>query len=351
MSASSLDRAVARVRRFNRFHTRLVGALDEGHLHSPYNLPEARVLYELAHRDRPSAVDLIRELRLDPGYLSRLLRSLLRRGLITAATHPGDGRRRVLALTAHGRREQAVLERRAARDMAALLRPLAPPDRDHLLGAMGTVESLLGGALSDGKVTLRSPRVGDLGWVVQRHGELYAREYRWDERFEALVADVVARYVKEFDRTRDRCWIAERDGERIGSIFLVHQDRRVAKLRLLLVEPTARGMGVGEKLVEECIAFARKAGYRRITLWTNDVLHAARRIYQRTGFTLVKREAHTLFGKGLVGETWELDLASPPRGATSAPTPGAPAAVAAGRRADRESTGRPVPRDRRGRNR
>ncbi|MGH7531703.1 MAG: bifunctional helix-turn-helix transcriptional regulator/GNAT family N-acetyltransferase [Gemmatimonadales bacterium] len=351
MSASPLDRAVAQVRHFNRFHTRLVGALDKGHLQSAYNLPEARVLYELAHRDHPSAVDLIRELRLDPGYLSRLLRSLIRRDLVTATAHEGDGRRRVLRLTTHGRREQAVLEARADRDMAALLAPLHAGDRDRLLGAVRTVESLLGGMPAAGTVKFRAPRVGDLGWVVQRHGELYAREYRWDERFEALVADVVVQYVKEFDPARDRCWIAEREGERIGSIFLVHQDRRVAKLRLLLVEPGARGLGVGRQLVDECIAFARKAGYREITLWTNDVLHAARRIYQRTGFSLIKREAHTLFGKGLVGETWVLDLIRPTPGATSVPTPAAPGAAAAGRRVDRGSTGRRVLRGRRGRTR
>lgn len=351
MSASSLDRAVARVRRFNRFHTRLVGALDKGHLQSAYNLPEARVLYELAHRDRPSAVDLTRLLRLDPGYLSRLLRSLIRRDLVTAITHEGDARRRVLRLTPHGRREQAVLETRADRDVAALLGPLTPADRDRLLGAVRTIESLLGGMPPTGTVKLLAPRVGDLGWVVQRHGELHAREYRWDERFEALVADVVAQYVKEFDPARDRCWIAERDGERIGSIFLVHQDRRVAKLRLLLVEPSARGLGVGRRLVDECIAFARKAGYREITLWTNDVLHAARRIYQRTGFTLTKREAHTLFGKGLVGETWVLALTRSTGGATSAPTPAALDAAGAGRRAGRGNTARRAPRGRRDRSR
>lgn len=307
MAAVPLDRTVARVRRFNRFYTRQVGILDEAHLRSPFNLAEVRVLYEIAHRNEPVASDLVRDLGLDRGYLSRLLRGFQRAGLVSA-TPGSDARRRVLALTAAGRREFAKLNRLAGDEMRAMLKPVPAADRERLLGAIGTVERLLGAPASDTPCRLRSPRPGDLGWVVQRHGELYFEEYRWDERFEALVAGVVAHYVEEFDPARDRCWIAEREGERLGSIFLVHQDRNVAKLRLLLVEPSARGMGLGGRLVGECIAFARKAGYRRITLWTNDVLHAARRIYERAGFTRVRADRHELFGKGLTGETWELEL-------------------------------------------
>ncbi|MGH7736083.1 MAG: GNAT family N-acetyltransferase [Gemmatimonadales bacterium] len=216
---------------------------------------------------------------------------------------------------------------------------------------MGTIESLLGAGAARAPYRLRAPRSGDLGWVIQRHGELYAREYGWNQECEALIADVIAHYVNEFDPKRDRCWIAEREGERIGSIFLVHQDARVAKLRLLLVEPEARGLGLGKRLVDQCVGFARQAGYRKITLWTNDVLHAARRIYQRTGFIRIKREPQALFGKQLVSETWELDLTGRTPSATSAPTPAAPGAAGEGRRGDRGNTGRRAPRGRRGRSR
>lgn len=306
MAAIPLRRAVARIRRFNRFYTHRVGILDEAHLRSRFNLAQVRVIYELAHRNEPVAADLARDLGLDRGYLSRILRGLQRAGLVSA-TPGNDARRRVLALTAAGKREFAKLNLLADGEMRAMLTPVSAADRERFVGAVGTIERLLG-APAPAEYRVRAPRPGDLGWVVQRHGELYFAEYRWDERFEALVAGVVARYVEEFDPARDRCWIAEREGERVASIFLVHQDRRVAKLRLLLVEPSARGMGIGERLVRECIAFARKSGYRTITLWTNDVLHAARRIYQRAGFRKVKGERHALFGEGLTGETWELRL-------------------------------------------
>ncbi|HEU4641834.1 MAG TPA: bifunctional helix-turn-helix transcriptional regulator/GNAT family N-acetyltransferase [Gemmatimonadaceae bacterium] len=307
--------AVAAVRRFNRFYTRQIGVLDEGHLDSPYSLAEVRVLYELAHRNAPSAAELARDLRLDAGYLSRLLRSFEERALIERDPSPTDGRRSHLRLTDAGREAFAPLNARASEEISALLAPLSDAERRRLLEALREVEVLLGGAAD--RVTgerapwlLRAPRAGDLGWVVQRHGVLYAREYGWDERFEALVAGIVAHYVEHLDTARERCWIAERDGENVGSVFVVkHPEREgVAKLRLLLVEPSARGLGIGQRLVDECIRFARQAGYHTLMLWTNSVLVSARRIYEGAGFRLVHEETHRDFGPELVGQTWSLDL-------------------------------------------
>lgn len=310
MTLDICDDAIARVRRFNRFYTRRIGVLDEGHLHSPFNLTEVRVLYELAHRPGVAAVELRQDLGLDAGYLSRLLRNLARRGLVAAPVAETDGRRRALTLTAAGRKEFARLDRRAAAAVARLVRPLGAADRRRLLDSMDRVERLLhepATAPADG-MELRPPEAGDLGWVVERHGELYSEEYGWDQRFEGLVADVVGSFVREFDPGGDRCWIAVRGGERVGCVFVVHGGGDVAKLRLLLVDPAARGAGLGRRLVEECIAFAGQAGYRVLSLWTNDVLRAARRIYERAGFTITHREAHDRFGVGLVGETWERTL-------------------------------------------
>lgn len=308
------DDAIARVRRFNRFYTRRIGVLDEGHLQSPFNLTEVRVLYEVAHHPGVAAVDLRRDLHLDAGYLSRLLRSLVRRGLVAVHAADGDGRRRALALSTAGRKEFIRLDRRAAAAVAQMVQPLPDDARRQLLGAMDRVAGLLGEPVPSpvGGVELRAPRPGDLGWVVQRHGELYQQEYGWDQRFEGLVAEVVGAYVRELDPRRDRCWIAERGGERVGCAFVVHGDADRARLRLLLVDPAARGAGLGQRLVEECIAFAGQAGYAVLTLWTNDVLLAARRIYERTGFTIVRREPHDRFGTGMVGETWERVLAGGP---------------------------------------
>jgi DNA-binding MarR family transcriptional regulator/GNAT superfamily N-acetyltransferase len=309
MPAASFDRHVQDVRSFNRFYTRRIGVLEEGLLHSPFSLTEARVLFELAHREQPEAAELARDLGLDPGYLSRLLRGFRRRRLVASRPVAGDRRRRRLELTSQGRTAFAELDLRSRGEIGAMLRRLSAPDQAGLLGAMHTVERLLGGAPAPpAGVRLRGPAPGDLGWVVQRHGVLYAEEYGWDERFEGLVAGVVAEFAQRFDARRERCWIAEREGEKVGSVFLVRHTDEVAKLRLLLVEPGARGLGLGSRLVTECIQFARDVGYRRITLWTNDVLHAARHIYQTAGFRLVKREPHRQFGTGLVGETWELDL-------------------------------------------
>ncbi len=312
MTRATLERGAEAVRRFNRFYTRKIGVLEEKLLKSSFSLTEVRVLYELAHREQPSAADLGRDLGLDAGYLSRMLRRFETRGLIAREPSPADGRQSLLALTERGRETFAPLDARAREEVRAMLRGLTPSERDRLVGALRTVEQLLGGGPGPAApYRLRTHRPGDMGWVVHRHGVLYAREYGWGERFEALVAEIVAKFINEFDPQRERCWIAERDGEPVGSVFLVKHAKQVAKLRLLLVEPSARGLGIGRHLVAECVDFARAAGYRKVILWTNDVLHAARRIYQAAGFRLVREEPHDLFGRGLVGQTWELELGPP----------------------------------------
>jgi DNA-binding MarR family transcriptional regulator/GNAT superfamily N-acetyltransferase len=268
-----------------------------------------RVLYELAHRaDPPTAAELCRELGVDAGYLSRLLRGFERRRLITRTRSEADGRRSHLALTAAGRAAFAPLGARSRDEVTALLAPLAEPDQRRLVEAMATIEGVLGGADRTPPFTLRPHRPGDMGWVVHRHGTLYAEDFGWDERFEALVATIVARFIQRYDPARERCWIAEKDGERIGSVFLVRKSRTVAQLRLLLVEPRARGLGVGARLVAECERFARAAGYATIMLWTNSVLLAARRFYQAAGYRLTHKARHRSFGADLVGETWEKAL-------------------------------------------
>jgi len=294
------------VRRFNRFYTRRIGVLRADLLGSPYRLTEARLLYELAQGGQATASALGRDLGLDLGYLSRLLQGLKRRGLVRARRAAHDGRQSLLTLTAKGRQAFAALDSRSRDATGAMLAPLPEHDRERLVGAMRTVEGLLSN--KRGEITLRSHRPGDLGWVVERHGALYAEEYGWDGRFEALVAGIVARFVKHFDAARERCWIAESDGERVGAVLVVKQSRSTAKLRLLIVEPAARGRGLGRRLVEECIAFARAKGYRRLELWTQSNLAAARSIYKRYGFRLVRKERHSSFGADLVGEFWQLAL-------------------------------------------
>jgi DNA-binding MarR family transcriptional regulator/GNAT superfamily N-acetyltransferase len=295
------------VRRFNRFYTRRIGALRSDFAGSPYPLPEARLIYELGRRRRCTATELRAELDLDAGYLSRMLASLGRRGLVRAERSSEDARARLLSLTARGREAFALLDRRSRDEVSAMLRGIAAPDRERLVGAMRTVQSLLTDE-QPSEPLLRAPRPGDMGWVVQAHGELYARDYGWDERFEALVAQIVAKFVAGFDARRSRCWIAERGGERVGSIFVVPASKNVAKLRLLLVDPRARGLGIGSRLVDECIAFARACGYRKISLWTRSVLVDARRIYQRAGFQRVAAKPHAEFGMTFFEETWELEL-------------------------------------------
>lgn len=295
------------VRRFNRFYTRRVGALRGGLLGSAFPLPEARLLYELGHRGQCTATEIGRELDLDAGYLSRLLRSLRRRRLVQSRRSPDDARASHLSLTAKGRNAFSALDARSRQEVSAMLGALPEPEQGLLVGAMQTVESLLNREKT-GTVALRAHRPGDLGWVVHRHGVLYAQEYGWDERFEGLVAAIAAKFVAQFDAQRERCWIAEMDGQPVGSVFLVKAGKTTAKLRLLIVEPRARGRGLGKRLVQECIAFARAQGYRRVVLWTQSNLAAARAIYRSCGFALKKREPHASFGVKLTGEYWELPL-------------------------------------------
>lgn len=308
-SAESIEEQVAAVRRFNRMYTRKIGVLDEGHLHSPFSLAEVRVLYELANRPDPTAAEIGRELALDAGYLSRMLRGFEGQGLVERVTSPTDARQHLLRLTDRGRETFAELNARANADVAALIQTLSDADRARLIEALGTVQGLLDARTeSDPPYVLRAPRAGDYGWVVERHGALYAREYGWDERFEALVAEVVAGFIRNFDPARERCWIAERRGQNVGCVFVVRKSEMVAQLRLLLVDPSARGLGVGKRLVRECTEFARAKGYRSIVLWTNSVLDAARHIYQAEGYRLTSEETHNHFGVDLVGQYWELDL-------------------------------------------
>src|SRR5215212_306864 len=303
---NAFDRRVEVVRRFHRLWTTRIAVLQEGHLESPFSLTGVRVLFELAHREETSASELGEELGLDAGYLSRLLRGFEEDGLIHKRPSEADGRRSILRITERGRETFAPLDARSRGDVGAMLGSLSVADQERLVGAMRTLEGLL--SEPEGPYLLRPHASGDMGWVVQRHGILYAREYGWDERFEALVAEIVAQFIQKYDPRRERCWIAERDGENLGCVFLVKQWQEIAKLRLLLVEPHARGFGIGTRLVEECIRFARQAGYRKVTLWTNDVLHAARIIYQGVGFRLAHEDPHHSFGHDLVGQTWELEL-------------------------------------------
>ena len=300
------------VRAFNRFYTQRIGVLQRGLLHSPYSLTEVRVLYELANGRDVTATELQDILDLDPGYLSRILRGFERSGMLVRVRSKQDGRQRHLRLTARGRKIFSGLDARQSSEVGKMLEPIPESGRAGLVESMQTIQKVLIGKSSRGaKVSLRPHRPGDMGWVMFRHGALYDREYGWDERFEALVGEIVVNFIKNFDSEHERCWIAEIDGERVGSVFLVKDTATVAKLRLLLVEPSARAHGVGKLLVNECIEFARKAGYRKLTLWTNSVLDAARHIYEVAGFELVKEEKHSRFGHNLIGQFWELDLKAP----------------------------------------
>jgi DNA-binding MarR family transcriptional regulator/GNAT superfamily N-acetyltransferase len=310
MGGAELDEQVEAVRRFSRFYTRRIGVLHEGLLGSSLSLTEGRVLYELAQREPATATALADELGLDSGYLSRILNGFGKRGLITRRASEKDGRQFILALTDQGREMFAAIDARSHDEVAAMLRELDGADQSRLVAAFETVERLLGGGRKPGQpcYILRPHQPGDMGWIIHRHGVLYAEEYGWDESFEALVARVAATFIDNFDVRRERCWIAERDGEIAGSVLLVKDGDEIAKLRLLYVEPKARGLAIGRRLVDECIGFARRTGYRKITLWTNDVLVSARRIYQAAGFHLVREEPHHSFGRDLVGQYWELPL-------------------------------------------
>jgi DNA-binding MarR family transcriptional regulator/GNAT superfamily N-acetyltransferase len=304
---------IATVRDFNRFYTRLVGALDEAHLHTEFSLAEGRVLFELAHGDAPTASTIVANLGLDPGYLSRLLRRLERRRLIKRTTSARDGRESHVTLTAAGRAAFRKLDTLASEEVGRLIAPLDAAGQRRLVGSLTTIRSLLDStatATVAPAYILRPPRAGDLGWVIARHGELYEQEYGWNQRFMSLVARVVADYIDSYDPARECCWIAERDGINVGSVFVTKDLKRagVAKLRLLLVEPSARGLGIGARLVDECTRFARAAGYHTLSLWTNSVLTSARKIYAAAGYTLVRTEDHDTFGVPLTSETWELPL-------------------------------------------
>ena len=309
MTDSPLDARIAAIRRFNRFYTKQIGVLQDGLLSSDLSLAEVRVLYELAHGEGVTASSIARELGLDAGYLSRLLRSFTHRGLVQRRRSPSDARQSFLTLTRKGRTAFARLDVRAHDEIAQLIAGRTVAEQRALVGAMEQIERILGIAEpSPHRVDLRGPRPGDMGWVIERHAEIYAQEYGWSEHFEALVAQIIAQFLHEHDPARERCWIAEVDGERAGSVFLVRQTDTIARLRLLLVEPSARGMGLGHRLVDACLQFAREAGYGKVTLWTNAILDAARAIYIARGFRLVHEEAHTHFGSEQLGQDWELDL-------------------------------------------
>ncbi|HEX8666518.1 MAG TPA: helix-turn-helix domain-containing GNAT family N-acetyltransferase [Beijerinckiaceae bacterium] len=298
------------VRRFTRFYTRRIGVLHEGLLGSPFSLAEGRILYEIAQRDGVTATELGKDLGLDAGYLSRILRGFEDKGRIARRPSARDGRQSLLSLTPAGREAFAAIDVRSREEVAALLAALSDIDRRKLVAALRTVEDLIApDSARKPTYLLRPHRPGDMGWVIHRQGLLYNREYGWDETFEALVAEICAAFIKNFDDKRERCWIAESEGETVGSVFLVRQSDETAKLRLLYVEPKARGTGLGRRLVQECIRFAKAAGYRTLTLWTNDVLHAARKIYVAEGFRLVAEERHHSFGHDLVGQNWDFDLA------------------------------------------
>ncbi|MDT5161392.1 MAG: hypothetical protein QOC90_1702 [Mycobacterium sp.] len=300
------------VRGFNRFYTRVLGLLRPDLAGSAFGLTEARVLFELAHRDDIAVSELRRELDLDAGYLSRILSGFSASGLATRAKSAADGRRQVVRLTEKGRRAFDELDRRQARAIDTLLAPLDDGQRTRLVAAMGQIRRVLSDQTPRADVVLRPPQPGDLGWVVERHGARYAAEFGWDATFEALVARIVAEFAERRDARREAAWIAELDGERVGCVFCIASNNpeaeHTAHLRLLLFEPSARGAGVGSRLVDECLRFARRSGYRRITLWTNDVLLDARRTYQRAGFGCDRREPHHSFGHDLVGEYWSRDL-------------------------------------------
>ncbi|MGB9364779.1 MAG: helix-turn-helix domain-containing GNAT family N-acetyltransferase [Xanthobacteraceae bacterium] len=308
MSTARFEERIAAVRRFSRFYTRQLGLLQESLVHTRFSLTEARVLYELAHREQVTASELAADLDLDHGYLSRILRRFGDEGLLKKARAANDGRQSVISITAKGRKSFAPLNKNSHDQVAAMLQRLRPADQQRVTGAMAAVEALLGEAPASSPIILRPHEPGDMGWVTSAHGAIYAAEYGWDLRFEALVGKITAEFIENFDAKRERCWIAEMDGERVGSVFVVRKTDEIAKLRLLILDPKARGRGLGRRLVEECLRFAKTAGYSSMTLWTQSILTAARGIYERAGFRLVATEPHHSFGVDLIGETWDREL-------------------------------------------
>lgn len=309
MVEAVLNQRIEDLRRFNRFYTKKIGVLHQGLLNSPFSLTEVRVLYELAQRENLTPSQLSKDLGLDAGYLSRILRSFEKRRMIDKKPSKTDGRQILLDLTKRGQEVFAPLNARASDEIRAIINDLSEAEQNRLMQAMQTIERLLGAQPENrASYLLRPYQPGDMGWVVHRHGVLYAQEYGWDEQFEALVASIVAKFIQHYEPKRERCWIAEKEGEIVGSVFLLKQSKTVAMLRLLLVEPKARGVGIGTRLVSECQRFARYAGYRKIRLWTNNILIAARHIYEKAGFRRIHEEPHHSFGHDLVGETWELKL-------------------------------------------
>jgi DNA-binding MarR family transcriptional regulator/GNAT superfamily N-acetyltransferase len=310
LSGDAADR-VSGVRQFNRFYTRQIGLLQQGIVGTSFSLTEARVLYEIGRRTATTAAELVSELSIDPGYLSRLLRGFITSGLVVGTRSATDRRQSILALTDRGRETFTTLDQRAQDEIGALLNRLSGEDQRRLLAAMGTIESLLVPAAAPAAtdaVVLRPHRVDDLGWVVARHASIYGQEYGWGPEFMILVTGIITEFRHRHDPAREGCWIAERKGSPVGSVMLVDAGEAIAKLRLLIVDPQARGHGVGRCLVEHSIGFARDAGYRKITLWTQSNLTSARRIYKATGFVCTEEKSHRSFGVDLVGETWELEL-------------------------------------------
>ncbi len=308
MSTDADQATIDAVRRFSRFYTQRIGVLQEGLLGSDLSLTEGRVVYELGTRARVTARDLCADLGLDPGYLSRILKRFEARGLLQRTVSKDDARQADLALTREGRALFQEINSKSHDEIAALLAQASAADKRALVEALGRVERMLGGKPDDGEITLRTHRIGDIGWVIHRHGVIYAEEYGWDAMFEAMVARVAADFIDQFKPGREVCWIAERSGTILGSTFVVEKSADIAKLRLVYVEQAARGTGLGRRLLDAAMSFAREAGYRRMTLWTNDVLLPARRLYETAGFVLTDSESYRGFGKDLVGETWERDL-------------------------------------------
>jgi DNA-binding MarR family transcriptional regulator/GNAT superfamily N-acetyltransferase len=305
----TISECIEELRRFNRIYTSRIGVLEKDYLGTPYSVTEARIMYELLTRQRSTARDLASSLRVDPGYMSRTLKRLERGRLVARTRSREDAREVILWLTERGKSEVAILDLRAREGVRGILTGLPPSDRASLVRALGAAANVLGGPPQDRtSVQIREPRLGEMGWIVHRQSILYFQEYGWNQEYEALVADILARFVQRFDSNRERGWVAELNGDPVGAVFCVAKSRSVAQLRLLYVEPSARGHGIGAKLVEECVSFARAKGYKKIVLWTNDVLVSARRIYEAQGFRLVRQERHHSFGKDLVGQFWEKPL-------------------------------------------